>query len=84
VLDLPLALCAVQRVPVLLSYVCACREAAWLAWDFTWPLGDRWEGRRREREGNWRLGSRELMSWLGASIAPVFEDKIVAVPIGLL
>jgi hypothetical protein len=43
-----------------------------------------WKDEGGRREGNWRLGSSELMSWLGASIAPVFEDKIVAVPIGLL
>jgi hypothetical protein len=40
----------VQRVPVMMSYACARREAAWLAWDFTWPLG-RSLGRTKEGGG---------------------------------
>jgi hypothetical protein len=59
------------------------RQLGWLGTSLgPWEIAGKDEGGRRE--GNWRLGSRELMSWLGASIAPVFEDKIVVVPIGLL
>jgi hypothetical protein len=46
-------------------------------------LGRTKEGGRKAT-GDWGVGSREFMSWLGTSIAPVFEDKIVAVPIGLV
>jgi hypothetical protein len=78
--DLPLTLCAVQHAPVLLSCACARREVAWPAWDFTWPLGARKEGRRREA-GRWLLtgewGAHEQGVWwlLGAWSGDYWLDK---------